>query len=72
MIIAVPAATPLTTPVVEPMVAIPVLLLLHVPPDVMSLSVVELPTQTLVVPVMGAGDELTNMLNTVKQPVFRM
>ncbi len=53
MIVTVPEATPVTTPVDEPTVAIAVLLLLHVPPDVALLSVVVLPWQTLAVPVMG-------------------
>ena len=42
----VPAATPVTIPVVEPMVAVPVALLLHVPPVVALVSVIELPAHT--------------------------
>jgi hypothetical protein len=55
VIIAVPPVTPFTVPDV-PTVAMPVLLLLHVPPDVMSLKVVDVPAQTIVVPVTDAGN----------------
>ena len=59
MIVGVPAATPVTTPV-EPMtVAWLVVPLVHVPPPVAELSDVVLPTQTLAVPVMAAGLALT-------------
>ena len=47
-------ATPVTTPVVLT-VAIPVLLLLQVPPVEVSESVVVAPTHTVGVPVMAAG-----------------
>ena len=46
--VAVPAATPVTTPV-EPTLAIPVLLLDHAPMDATSVSVVVLPGQTAAV-----------------------
>ena len=49
----VPAATPDTMPVVEPIVATPVALLLHVPPAVLLASVIVRPTQTLVAPVIA-------------------
>jgi len=52
--VAVPAATPPTTPL-EFTVATAALLLLHTPPDVASLSVVVRPEQTVSVPVMDAG-----------------
>ena len=48
----VPAATPVTIPVLFT-VAIAVLLLLHTPPAVALLNVVVEPTQALVVPVIG-------------------
>jgi hypothetical protein len=51
----VPAATPLTTPVL-PTVAMPVALLLHVPPVVALLSVVVLPAVTVAVPVIVPAD----------------
>ena len=46
---AVPAATPVITPVL-PAVTIPVLLLLHTPPAVASLNVVLIPAHTLAAP----------------------
>ena len=53
-----PAATPVTTPV-EPIVARPVLLLLHVPPAVTSFNVVVAPAHNVIVPVIAAGKGLT-------------
>ena len=49
--------------------ATPVLLLLHVPPVVASLRVVDEPRQTLVVPVIVAGNGLTVIAVVVKHPV---
>ena len=57
--VTVPAATPVTTPVDEPTVAKPVLLLLHVPPVVAQASVVVAPSHTVSVPVIGNGFTLT-------------
>ena len=54
----VPAATPVTTPVVL-IVATEVLLLLHVPPAVASVKLVVNPIHTDAVPVMVAGKGLT-------------
>ena len=54
-----PPLTPVTTPVVEPMVAIPVLLLLQAPPEVASVSVVLAPEHTDGVPDIDDGAELT-------------
>ena len=59
MMAAVPALVPVTTPVVEFTVAIPVALLLHVPPAVASVSVIVWPAQTTVGPDMATGKELT-------------
>ena len=64
MIVVVPAATPYTTPVVEPMVPAAVLLLLQVPvpPDeVTSVSDVVSPAHTAVIPVIvpAAGEIFT-------------
>ena len=56
VIVVDPPDTPVTTPVVEPIVAIAVLLLLHVPPADVFVSVVVLPTQTLVTPPIAAGN----------------
>ena len=50
----VPAVTPVTMPVPDPIVAMAVLLLLHVPPPEASLSVVVNPTHAFRVPVMGS------------------
>jgi hypothetical protein len=53
--VAVPAATPVTTPTEElETYAIALLLLHHPPPKEASLRVVVLPTQTVVLPVIGA------------------
>ena len=51
----VPRLPPVTTPVSEPMVAIPVLPLIQVPPLTASLSVIVEPTHTAVGPVMAVG-----------------
>jgi len=64
----VPDVTPLTTPVVEPMVATEVLVLLHVPPDVPSVNVVVLPAQTEVVPEIVAGTAFTVTTAIARQP----
>jgi hypothetical protein len=56
---AMPGATPVTTPVNEPTVATPVLLLDHVPPPVALLSVAEVPVQIEVGPVITAGAAMT-------------
>jgi hypothetical protein len=50
VIVDVPAVTPLTMPVSEPTVATAVLLLLHVPPLAVSLSVTGVPVHTDVEP----------------------
>ena len=64
MIVAVPAATPLTIPV-EPTVALLPSLLLQVPAAVASVKDVVNPAQTLGVPVIAAGDGL---METVTLP----
>ena len=51
MIVTVPAETPITTPEVDPTVAIAVLLLLHVPPLVESCNTTYDPTQVPEAPV---------------------
>lgn len=69
MIVAVVAQEiPVTTPE-ELTVATAVLLLLHVPPGVASVSAVVAPTQRVSVPPMGAGLLLVVIVNVVKQPV---
>jgi hypothetical protein len=54
----VPAAIPVTAPVVltVPMAVVP---LLQVPPGVVFDNMVDCPTQVVVVPVMGAGTAFT-------------
>ena len=59
MIVAVPAPVPVTTPVVEFIVAMPVALLLQVPPAVASVSVIVWPWHTTVGPAIATGKELT-------------
>ena len=63
-----PAATPVTTPVVELTVAFAVLLLAHTPLPA-SLSMVVWPTHTLAVPDIDAGNGLTVTTVVVIQPV---
>ena len=58
VIVAVPAFTPLTTPLEEPTVATDISLLLQVPPPP-SLNVVVAPAQTVVVPEIAEGNGLT-------------
>ena len=55
----VPPAIPVTTPVLEPIVATPPELLVQVPPPVASVNVVVSPTQTFVVPVIATGSGFT-------------
>jgi hypothetical protein len=59
VIIGLPAATPVTIPLLVPIVARVTLLLVHVPPAVASVSVVVKPTHTLAVPLIDAGSGLT-------------
>ena len=65
----VPTAKPETTSVEVEIVATDVLLLVHVPLLVISLSVDVDPTQTLVVPMIGEGDGLTVKGVVAVQPV---
>jgi hypothetical protein len=71
VILAVPEVTPVTTPVVDPIVAFP-LLLLHVPPEVVLLRLEVSPMQTCGVPVIAAGSEfiVTAAVASVPQPVL--
>ena len=65
-----PTATPVTIPLEEPTVAIPVLPLLHVPPVVASLNVVVAPVQADAAPVMDEGNALTDTSVVVLQPAL--
>ena len=58
MIMVVPEAIPVTTPVALPMLPAPGLVLVHTPPGTTSASVVVSPTHTLSVPVIGAAGRL--------------
>ena len=59
VILTVPAATPVTIPVDEPTVAVPVALLVHVPPNVASLRVIAFAVQRLLDPLIAEGTVLT-------------
>ena len=63
----VPASVPATTPVV-PTVAASVLLLLHVPPAGVAVSVVTFVAQTTAVPAMAVGSALTVTCFDATQP----
>ena len=65
---AVPALTPVTTPVPEPTVAIPMLPLVHVPPAGVEFNVVVKPVQTVAVPVMAVGVVFTVTACETKHP----
>ena len=68
MITGIPAVIPVTTPVLLTLPAAG-LLLLHVPPVGVELSVVVIPVQTVKVPVMADGVELTVIFLVIIQPV---
>jgi hypothetical protein len=65
----VPDDTPYTIPELVPTVATLVVLLLHMPPPVVLLSVVLLPTHTVDEPVIAAGSGLTVTTSVAKHPV---
>ena len=67
MIVVVPASRPVTTPELLPTVAVVALLLLHVPPVGVLLSVLLLPTHTVGVPPITAGRALTVTLADTPQ-----
>lgn len=56
-------------PDAEPIVAIDVLLLLHVPPDVPSVKVVVNPTHVSIAPEMAAGTSLLVITAVAMHPV---
>ena len=60
---------PFSAPDEEPIVAIAVLLLSHVPPAVALLNAADAPIQTVVVPEIGAGKGSTVIVFVVAQPV---
>ncbi len=65
MAIALPADIPVNTPVAALIVAMAVLLLVQVPPDVASLSVVMAPLHIDILPVMAAGSGFTVAVTVV-------
>jgi hypothetical protein len=69
VMIAVPAVTPVTTPVNEPTVATAVLLLLQLPPGEDEVRVVVSPTHTLAAPLIVPGPAFTVTTVVAKQPV---
>jgi hypothetical protein len=68
---AVPADTPVTTPVPETIVATPVLLLAQVPPPA-SLNAVVNPAQTVGVPDIADGSGLTVLTAVAMHPVGKV
>jgi hypothetical protein len=66
--VAVPEATPVTTPLLLPTVAIEVSVVLHVPPLAVLASVVLRPSQTLAVPVIAGGNAFTVTTAEVLHP----
>ena len=64
----VPAATPVTTPVVESTVATPSVPLVQVPPEVVLEKAVVFPTQTVVVPAIVCA--IAALTVTVSEAVF--
>lgn len=68
MISTVPAETLVTTPVVNPTVAMPVAPLLQVPPGVASPKIVADPSQIDAIPVMGAAAGITFISKVTGHP----
>ena len=67
-VLVVATVPPVTTPVVDPTLAIPGALLLHVPPPA-SLNVVVKPEQTVKLPNIAVGNGLTVTSAVMIQPV---
>lgn len=72
VMVATPAATPVTIPVAEPIVAVPVLPLVHNPPPPASLSVVVAPIHTWVRPVIAGGSVFTVTTRVTLHPVGKV
>ena len=70
-VLVVATVPPVTTPVVNPTVAIPVALLLHVPPPASDKVVVN-PEQTLRLPSIAVGNGLTVTTAVVIHPVGKV
>jgi hypothetical protein len=67
VIIEVPTATPVGIPLNDPIVAMAVLLLVHIPPGTLLPNKPVCPTHKLVEPVMAVGVELTVIVVVTKQ-----
>src|SRR5438552_391935 len=67
--VATPAATPVTMPVEAPTVAVPVALLLQVPPLMASVRVMVAPVHTVEEPEIADGADTTVTVILVLQPV---
>ncbi len=63
-----PAAIPDTRPLEDPTVATDVLLLVHAPPVTALLNKVVDPTQTLAVPLIVPGEEITETMVVARHP----
>ncbi len=72
MIVAVPAAAPVTTPEVELTLAVPEALLVHTPPVGDDDNVVVDPTQTVAVPDMAPGVVFTVTIAVTKHPLLNV
>ena len=68
----VPADSPVTIPVAEPILAIAVNELVQVPPEVALVNVVLAPAQTAEDPAIAAGEELTVIVAVEVQPVGKV
>ena len=69
--VSIPAEIPDTTPLPD-IVAITVLLLVQVPPEIVSFSVIKEPSQTVFVPVIEAGAGFTETVIEMVQPVGKV
>ena len=70
-VLVVNTAPPVTTPVVDPMLAMPVTLLLHVPPPP-SVNAVVNPAHTVKIPDIATGNELIVTTEVIIQPVGKV
>ena len=71
-VLVIETGPPVTIPVVDPTVAIPVAPLVHVPPRGVSLNVVVKPAHTVSVPEIAPGKELTVTIAVAIQPVGKV
>ena len=66
--VVVPAVTPVATPVDDPMIAMVVLPLIHIPPPAASVSAVVAPGHTCNVPPIADGPKFTVIVIITLQP----